>query len=344
MSLSHHFPTRAPRNLGVEYDRPSVNGPNRSVNTLNEAYSSISTRRRYEAWFVRFGLAQGGGAWWLRYLLINPGRGGCRNDPRGMPVQIWATWFPEQGKPQSFIRGFALTDLELSARGHSPFHLRVGENEIGENFCRGTLQVDGRRISWDLNYRSTFRVTLSNKGWIGFSRTPHSDARFSGKIALDDRVFEGDPVGFGVQGHNCGYRHRGFWTWAHAYFARPGGSSSTLEALLYDMPFGLVFRKAVLWHEGTGHGLRNLRDVNRDRESFQWRFRCGREGELELEAEFDGGGSSLHRLPYVKTDCSGSFEVLNNSAAHAVLRLVRPGKVLEVLETTGGAVLEMTGV
>jgi hypothetical protein len=312
------------------------------VKTLNEVYSSLSARRRYEVWFLRLGLVDGGGAWWFRYLLMNPGRGGCPADPRGMPVQLWATWFPPGGKPQSFIQGFPLQGLELSARGQNPFHLKIGNNEIEQNFCRGTLDVDGHTVSWELEYRSTFRVTLSNKGWIGFSRTPHSNARFSGRIALDGRSFEGNPLGFGLQGHNCGYRHRGFWTWAHACFSGPDVSPSTLEALVYDMPFGLVFRKAVLWHEGQRHVSRNLQDIRQDRENFQWNFRCGAREGLRLEVEFDGRGPSVHRLPYVKTDCSGSFEVMNNSLARAAVRLVR-SEAVEKLETSTGAVLEMAG-
>lgn len=312
------------------------------MKTLNERYSSLSTRRRYEVWFVRLGLADGGGAWWFRYLLMNPGRGGCAGDPRGMPVQVWATWFPREGKPQSFIQGFPLEALDLSARGQNPFHLKIGSNEVEQNSCRWALDMDGHAVSWELEYRSTFRVTLSNKGWIGFSRTPHSNARFSGKITLDGRSFEGNPLGFGLQGHNCGYRHRGFWTWAHAYFSRPDGSPSTLEALVYDMPFGLVFRKAVLWHDGQRQVFRNLQDMRQDRGNFQWNFRCGGRDGLHLEVEFDGHGPSVHRLPYVKTDCSGSFEVMNNSLATAVMRLGRGG-VVEELRTSTGAVLEMAG-
>ena len=37
------------------------------------------------------------------------------------------------------------------------------------------------------------------------------------------------------------------------------------------------------------------------------------------ESAIDGRGSSLHRLPYIKTDCSGSFEVVNNGLASASL-------------------------
>ncbi len=313
------------------------------MKTLNELYSSLSARRRYEVWFVRLGLADGSGAWWFRYLLMNPGRDGCAGGPRGMPVQVWATWFPQGGKPQSFIQGFPLEGIGLSARGQNPFYFRVGNNEIGESSCRGELQVGEHAISWDLKYSSLFRVTLSHKGWIGFSRTPHSDALFSGHITLDERNFAGSPLGFGVQGHNCGYRHRNFWTWTHAYFPRSHAGPSTFEALVYEMPFGLIFRKAVLWHDGKEYEFRNLQEISRDPDEFRWNFRSSTKDGFRLEAAIDGAGSGIHRLPYVKTDCTGSFEVANNSLARAVLRLERRGRPDETLETRTGAVLEMVG-
>ena len=313
------------------------------MKTLNELYSSASARRRYEVWFIRLGLADGGGAWWFRYLLMNPGRGGCPDDPAGMPVQVWATWFPRDGKPHTFLQGFPWEGLDLSARGKNPFHLRIGNNAIGEDSCQGTLDVEGHTIAWELHYGSTFRVTLSNKGWIGFSRTPHSDAHFSGKITLDGRSFEGNPLGFGVQGHNCGYRHRNFWTWTHAHFPHADRSPSTLEALVYEMPFGLAFRKAVLWHEGKQYLFSNLQQIKRDERNLLWDFRCRDRGGLQLEVEIDGRGPSIHRLPYLKTDCTSSFAVANNSLARAVLRLERPSRLVETLETNTGAVLEMVG-
>lgn len=301
-------------------------------------------RRRYEVWFVRMGLADGSGAGWFRYLLMNPGRRGCPGDPRGMPVQVWATWFPRDAKPLSLIQGFPLGDLDLSARGQNPFRFRIGDNAIDENSCRGELAVEGHAFSWDLRYRSTFRVTLSHKGWIGFSRSPHSDAIFSGRITLDGQSFEGDPLGFGVQGHNCGYRHRSFWTWTHAYFPRDDGRpASTLEALVYEMPVGLVFRKAVLWHDGERREFRNLRPAERDPGEFGWNFLCSAKDGFQLEVAIDGSGLSVHRLPYGKTDCSGHFEVVNNSIARAALVLQARGRPVERLETASGAVLEMGG-
>ena len=314
-----------------------------SITTLNEVFSSLSTRRRYEVWFVRLGLADGSGAWWFRYLLTNPGRGGCEGNPRGMPVQVWATWFPSNAKPQTFIEGFPVQGMEVSARGKSPFHLTMGENQIDEHSCRGELQVEGHRVVWDLQYRSSFRVVLSNKGWIGFLRTPHSDAIFSGRIELDGRRFEGNPLGFGVQGHNCGYRHRDFWTWAHAYFPNSTDAATTFEALVYEMPLGLFFRKAVLWHEGQKIVFRKLIEAKRDRTTLKWALRCAGANGRTLEVAIDGSGPSIHRLPYVKTNCAGTFEVANNSLANAALVLRRANGQVEMLETRGGAVVEMAG-
>jgi hypothetical protein len=311
------------------------------LKTLNEVFSSLSTRRRYEVWFVRLGLADASGAWWFRYLLMNPGRGGCAGNRLGLPVQVWATWFRRDAEPQSFIQGFPLEGLRLSGKGESPFHFAIGKNAIDDDSCRGHLHVDGHEISWNLRYCSTLRVTLSEMGWIGFSRTPHSDAVFSGQIMLDGRRSQGHPLGFGLQGHNCGYRHRSSWTWTHAYFPQPGGRASTLEALLYDMPLGLVFRKCVLWHEGKKYVFRNVRDIARDRQNLQWSFRCFARDGFQMEVAIDGGGRSLHHLSYFKTDCSGSFEVVNNSMARAIVHLGWPGEPVEELETAGGAVLEM---
>jgi len=312
------------------------------VATLNEVFSKLSVRRRYEVWFLRLGLADGSGAWWFRYLLMNPGRSGCETNPSANPVQVWATWFPASGNPQSFIQGFPLTELDLSRKGQTPFHFRAADNAIDEDSCRGALRVDGHQIRWNLRYRSTFRTTLSSKGWIGFSRTPHSDAVFAGTIALDGRSFTGDPVGFGVQGHNCGYRHRNFWAWAHAYFPRAGKPATTLEALVYEMPFGLVFRKAVLWHDGQQYVFRNLKETG-DRGGMEWNFSCAERNGIRLQARFDGRGHGVHRLPYIKTDCSGTFEVANNSLAGASVLLESAGRPAERLETSGGAVLEVVG-
>lgn len=311
---------------------------------LNAVYSTRSMKRRYEVWFLRCGLADGSGAWWFRYLLMNLGRKGCNLERTGMPVQVWATWFPCDGKPQTYIQGYPVDALELSGRGQLPFRLSVAESGIEENACWGNLCVDGHETSWKLRNDSTFGVVLSDKGWIGFSKSPHSNAVFSGEINFDGRKFSGEPLGFGVQGHNCGYRHRTYWRWMHAYFPSAQGAASTLEALVYDMPFRMEFRKAVWWHDGKATVLKRFRknEVESSPSHLKWRFTAVGADGTELEATIDAEAPGIHVLPYLRTDCSGTFPVTNASFANAIIRFGKNGK--EALETKGGAVLELGGV
>lgn len=310
------------------------------MNSLNRAYTRLDMKRRYESWFLRFGLTDGSGAWWIRYLLTSLGREGCPNLACGAPGQVWATWFPAQGRPETFIQEFPKSSIKIAAKS-DPFSLEIGNNRLDDNSCRGSIEARGQRISWDLQCRSHFSFTLSNKGWIGFSRTPHSDGTFSGEIRHGDRTFRGDPLGMGVQGHNCGFRHRNFWTWMHACFPQQDGTLSTLEALAYEMPLGLRFRKAVLWHRGQSYLLRRMTESSRDRQNMTWNFHASA-SRCEVHAEINSSEGSIHRLPYVKTDCSGTFEVSNNSCARARV-LLRLRSTEENLMTADGAVLEMTG-
>lgn len=300
-------------------------------------------KRRYEVWFLRCGLADGTGAWWFRYLIMNLSRDGCGSTPTTMPVQVWATWFPRCGKPQTFIQGFPAGNLELSGRGKLPFHFQVAENGIDENSCWGNLHVEGHTIAWKLRYQSGFGVSLSDKGWIGFSMSPHSNAIFSGEICFDGRLFAGDPLGFGVQGHNCGYRHRTYWSWMHAYFIGPDGIPSTLEALVYDMPFGFVFRKAVWWHAGKPTIVRRIQEtvVVNDKDNLKWKFRAVASDGGPLEVSVAAHAPGIHHLQYTKTDCSGTFPVANASLARAHVHFGRDAG--DTLETETGAVLEMGG-
>lgn len=306
---------------------------------LNAVYSSRGMKRRYEVWFLRCGLADGSGAWWLRYLVMNLGRGNWGAESTAKPAQVWATWFPREGEPRSFIQGFSIEALDLSARRTLPFHCRIAENGIEEGICWGDLKVDGHAISWKLGLRSDFGVTLSDKGWIGFSRSPHSDAAFSGEISLDGRKFIGEPLGFGVQGHNCGYRHRSFWRWMHAYFPKPGGTASTVEALVYDLPLGMTFRKAVLWRHGKATVLRKMaeREVLHEVIRLKWTF-VGMTESKPVSVTVEGTSSGIHRLPYNKTDGSGTFPVANASMARAILKIGE-----ETMETPSGAVVEFGG-
>jgi len=74
------------------------------------------------------------------------------------------------------------------ARRRSLFSRAWGESYHQRRISRRSRN-GGRGIGWDLQYRSSFPVKLTSKGWIGFSFTPHSDPLFSGEIKFDDRSF-----------------------------------------------------------------------------------------------------------------------------------------------------------
>ena len=64
---------------------------------------------------------------------------------------------------------------------------------------------------------------------------------------------------------------------------------------------------------------------------------------MSLEVSINGQSPSVHRLPYLRTNCAGNFEVLNNSVSAASLIIHRQDGSSEKLETSTGAVLEMVG-
>src|SRR5260370_38963591 len=108
------------------------------MKTLNERFTALWMRRRYEVWFLRLGLGDGSGAWWLRYLLMNPGRGGCAGDAQGQPAQVWATWCPRDGKPETWLQGVLVECVGsksrgLSKRGASPFFLEIAATQIRQH-------------------------------------------------------------------------------------------------------------------------------------------------------------------------------------------------------------------
>ena len=312
---------------------------------LNAVYSSGTMKRRYEVWSLRCGLANGSGAWWFRYLIMNLGRGRQDRAPANAPAQVWATWFPRDGEPRTCIQGFSKEKLSLSQPTALPFYCRIADNGIEEGKCWGNLRADDLNISWNLRLNSNFGFVLSNKGWIGFSKSPHSDAAFSGEISFGGRLYEGDPLGFGVQGHNCGYRHRTYWRWMHAYFPNGSKRRTTLEALVYDLPLGMTFRKVVLWHNDQETILQKIseREIVRESGRLKWVFTGTAPDGGHIEATVEGNAPGIHRLPYTKTDGSGTFLVANASMAAATLK-IESRRFKEALETNGGAVLEMGGI
>jgi hypothetical protein len=123
---------------------------------------------------------------------------------------------------------------------------------------------------------------------------------------------------------------------------RPG-LPSRFEALVYDMPLGLFFHKAVLCYRGELHTFSNFWQDVRDPRELAWTLRGSTGSGVKLEVDIRGREGFVHRLPYLKTDCSGQFQVANDCLAQARMVLQLPDGTTEELATDVGAVLEMAG-
>ncbi len=84
-------------------------------------------------------------------------------------------------------------------------------------------------------------------------------------------------------------------------------------------------------------------ESERDSRQLSWKLECTDARGARVEVRVSGRGRFVHRLPYVKTDCSGRFEVANDSLALARMVARLPGRAAEELTTDSGAVLEMVG-
>ena len=125
----------------------------------------------------------------------------------------------------------------------------------------------------------------------------------------------------------------------------PGGAeaSSTLEALVYEMPLGMVFRRVVLWHKGREHAFHQITEFERDPQRLIWSFCCPNPKFMAIQVQVRGRDGFIRRLPYFKTDCSGQLDVANDSLATARMTWYGLGGRTEEMSTDTGAVVEMAG-
>jgi hypothetical protein len=109
------------------------------------------------------------------------------------------------------------------------------------------------------------------------------------------------------------------------------------------MPLGLNFRRAVLRHEGRTHVFGSMTELLRKADDLIWCFCSPNVKFPVVKVDVRGREGLVHRLPYLKTDGRGQFEVANDSLAAARVILQLPGRPTEELGTDTGAVLEMAG-
>jgi hypothetical protein len=141
---------------------------------MNVVYTARQMKRRYEVWFLRCGLADGRGAWWLRYLLLNLGRGGAARSHRPNLCKFGLPGSRAKASRRHSSKAIPPRALQLSSRRQLPFHLRIAESAIEEGTCWGEPQGGRARDFVEAAYHSQFGVVLSDKDGSVFRnrRTP----------------------------------------------------------------------------------------------------------------------------------------------------------------------------
>jgi hypothetical protein len=160
---------------------------------MNVVYTARQMKRRYEVWFLRCGLADGRGAWWLRYLLLNLGRGGAARNHRPNLCKFGLPGSRAKASRRHSSKAIPPRALQLSSRRQLPFHLRIAESGIEEGTCWGEPQGGRARDFVEAAVSLAVRRGAERQGWIGFSKSPHSNALFSGEIHLTAGLFPGRP-------------------------------------------------------------------------------------------------------------------------------------------------------
>ena len=111
-------------------------------------------------------------------------------------MQVWATWFPKDGKPQSFIQGFPLADLDLSARGRIRSTFGSATMRFEENSCRGALEVTGTLdfMGPAITFDVSCHAEQQGLDWF-LANAAFGRDFFPGEITLDGRRFAREPSG-----------------------------------------------------------------------------------------------------------------------------------------------------
>ncbi len=164
----------------------------------------------YESFYIKACQPGGGRGIWIRHTVHKrPGA-----DPK---ASIWFTLFDREA-PAPRATKLTVPAAQLSAPVGS--WIRVDRAEVGPGKASGSIETDALKASWDLTFSGDaepckylpsdrlYETRLPKTKFVA----PFPDARFDGRIEVDDAEFElqGWP---GMIGHNWGTEHAERWVW-----------------------------------------------------------------------------------------------------------------------------------
>jgi hypothetical protein len=180
---------------------------------VSEADNVHVDRRRpgYEVWFLTFTDPASGHGHWIRYSYHVPERGSSW-------AAVWFARFDAADPDGTFGVVKRFDEWSIST---AEFDVRTPGGSISSGHADGSLEADGRRISWSLTFPfgdETYRLLPDALYHGGLAPTrptaPNPDTTITGSVVVDG-VAHSVAEAPGQQGHLVGSRHADRWAWAH---------------------------------------------------------------------------------------------------------------------------------
>ncbi len=294
-----------------------------------------------ESYFIKLNSADEGRALWLKATILK------KHGHEAMG-EAWAIAF-DRGSPAVGVKNeIPFDETSFSAQKYA---VRVADVEMDNGRTRGSIEHDGHRIEWDLNfttdspalvpfpYMKMYEAKLPSSKLV----TPHPDSRFSGHYLVDGKRVEVD-AWRGMQGHNWGRGHAEKYAWAHCNQWHES-DELVVEGLTGRVRVGPILAPPLtllcVRHRGVRFDLNAPKSLLKNRGEItprSWRFTAtGPQARVEGEifaATDDFGGLYYENPDGAMTHC------LNSKIAEARLTLDLAGRAPFTV-TTRSAALEI---
>ena len=170
----------------------------------------------YEVYYLTFTEPQTGVGFWIRYTMVAP------LPETGEPATC-SLWFlaMDRGEPQHNVGEKVSYPIDRLSASSDPFTLRIADATLTDSGMSGSIERDGWRAAWDLEWRSRLPAyghvhPLLRRAKIAKTILflPHPDVELRGVVDVNGRRITVDGA-YGGQAHLWGSKHASRWAWAH---------------------------------------------------------------------------------------------------------------------------------
>jgi hypothetical protein len=211
----------------------------------------------FEIWFLVVFVPGTKRALWLRYTLFSPAPG----QPGTPRATVWAAVFDAHANHQALAMKRILPIEAFEPCRGDPFGVRMGDAELSNGVCRGTVTENNHSISWDLQFDPN-QAPKERSSMILDHRLPlpthvihaHEDTKFRGTYSVDGTTYSLEQAP-GLQKHLWGKKRveELFWLYCSQFQEDPSArievtSVRPSRTLFGNVPFPTL---APIWFDSA---------------------------------------------------------------------------------------------